>query len=633
MINKYESIGYDSSGNQYFFITPNINDIRLRRQIAETDNFYWIPWKTEEFFDFLNEQIIQKKEVKKILCERGLRSIDDLYRDREKNYESKLFAGYELLYSDFFEDWDIIHPGLEQLEDRIIHKKKSVVVALIGKNYVGKSCAAKRVLIDLHKKGFLAFEFNMRSSENMLLFLDYIGQLPLDTNVAVLFEESSFYYSLIYANLIRKCPKNIKQLVVITSETINNYYTKRDILESNNCVEKFWVGEKISHTFAERIYEKLKEKHWLNKPAISGSSKEEVINYARKVNDIIEFLYNISNGYGFEAHYDDMFMMMDKDTDFKYLQALAIMEILGLGSIPDRIFPTLIKDERKYFNFRHFKEKFDEVLLISDHRIKLRCLRLIEKVIIKGVEEKNTKAILVEIIRQTQGQFNEGEINEWSEIFQKALTVKRILKEELLSLSMIRELFNEVERYGEKYSFYWIQRGIATQKDSDFDLADHYFREGIRIKPTSYQAHHALAKNLMERAVAQVEKGDSSYAPYYMDEGIQEMKSIINNPAYSRGFKYSLHAFIDMSIKYSGITGKSICTADIQYMQEKIMLIPEREIDSYIIGVINKYVQYCQSFGIENYSRPIIMKNYEKLPKIQKASEEDYLIENLDWEI
>ncbi len=49
----------------------------------------------------------------------------------------------------------------------------------------------------------------------------------------------------------------------------------------------------------------------------------------------------------------------------------------------------------------------------------------------------------------------------------------------------------------------------------------------------------------MERAVEQVENGDFSYAPYYMDEGIKEMKSIIDNPAYSRGYKYSLHALID----------------------------------------------------------------------------------------
>ena len=39
-------------------------------------------------------------------------------------------------------------------------------------------------------------------------------------------------------------------------------------------------------------------------------------------------------------------------------------------------------------------------------------------------------------------------------------------------------------------------------------------------------------------------------APYYMEEGSNEMKKIIDNLAYSRGYKYSLHALIDMSIKY-----------------------------------------------------------------------------------
>lgn len=144
--------------------------------------------------------------------------------------------------------------------------------------------------------------------------------------------------------------------------------------------------------------------------------------------------------------------------------------------------------------------------------------RLIQKAIVSNVNEKDIQAILGEIVRQTQGQFNEGDINEWSEIFQRALTVKRILKEKILSLSSIKGLLNEVEKYGEKYSFYWIQRGIAAQKDNEFDLADHYFREGIRIRPTSYQAHHALAKNLMERAVEQAERAELSYAPYYMEE-------------------------------------------------------------------------------------------------------------------
>ncbi len=294
--------------------------------------------------------------------------------------------------------------------------------------------------------------------------------------------------------------------------------------------------------------------------------------------------------------------------------------------------PSLIKNECKCFDFKEFKDKFDEILLITDHRIKIRCLRLIQKAIITNVDENHIKDVLSEIVRQTQGQFNEGDVNEWSEIFQKALTVKRILREKMLSLSVMRDLLNEVEKYGKKYSFYWIQRGIAAQKDGEFDLADHYFREGIRIRPMSYQAHHAMAKNLMERAVEQAEKGELVYASFYMDEGIHEMKNIIDNPAYSRGYKYSLHALIDMSIKYSNISRRDMELEEVQYIKEKIMIMNNKEMDSYIMIGIKKYVSYCQNHDFKGICEPIIMRHYENISDIKEATEDDYLIENLDWD-
>ncbi len=35
IISKYSAKGFDSSGNNYFFIAPNINDVRLKRQILK----------------------------------------------------------------------------------------------------------------------------------------------------------------------------------------------------------------------------------------------------------------------------------------------------------------------------------------------------------------------------------------------------------------------------------------------------------------------------------------------------------------------------------------------------------------------------------------------------------------------
>lgn len=155
IINKYESKGYDLSGNNYFFISPEIHNVRLKRQIASVDNYYWIQWTTEQFFEFLYKDVILEKDAKKILQEKELVSIDDLYKERQNGYESKLFAGYESRYNDFFDNWDIIHPGLERLENKVTNDEKNLVIALIGKSYAWKSCAAKRVLVHFRRRGII----------------------------------------------------------------------------------------------------------------------------------------------------------------------------------------------------------------------------------------------------------------------------------------------------------------------------------------------------------------------------------------------------------------------------------------------------------------------------------------------
>ena len=232
IISKYNSVGYDVSGNNYFFITPTIHNVSLKRKITTTENYHWIQWETEKFFDFLYKEVILEKNSKKILEEKGLVSIDDLYKERAQRYESKLFAGYESRYDDFFEEWDIIHPGLVEFEERIIEEGKNTVAAIIGKSYVGKSCAAKRILIDFRKKGFLVFEFNMRSSEYMHLFLEYIEQLPQDTKIAILFEEASFYFNLLYIKRSREGSHD---------KRIPPYYTEKELYSGTFCRSSFLV--------------------------------------------------------------------------------------------------------------------------------------------------------------------------------------------------------------------------------------------------------------------------------------------------------------------------------------------------------------------------------------------------------
>lgn len=106
-----------------------------------------------------------------------------------------------------------------------------------------------------------------------------------------------------------------------------------------------------------------------------------------------------------------------------------------------------------------------------------------------------------------------------------------------------------------------------------------------------------------------------------MDLGINEMKKIIDNPAYSRGYKYSLHALIDMSIKYLNISKKNMEMNEAQYIQEKIIAIPKKEMDSYILSGIKQYISYCQDHGCEEICAPIIIRHYEDIPFMEKATE------------
>lgn len=632
IINRYESDGYDTKGNNYFFITPKIGDATLRRKIAETENYYWISWTTEDFLSFLHGEISSEKDVKKLLDERGMKWIDQLQREMNLHYESELYMGRESQYNDFFHSWDIPRPGMEEFEDKIVSHKKSLVAAVIGKSYVGKTCFAKRVLIDLKNRGYFACQFNMRSSEHMHLFLEYLKQLPEGTRLAVLFEDASFYYNMIYRVLLLKCPKNIAQLAVITSEKMDNHYSKEDVLKTNGCLEVFKLTENISWRCAENIYDKLKEKGWLNRPTVHGEDPGSIKKYACQTNDIIEFLYNITNGRGYEEHYSDLISQKSNEVELKYLRVLALLGTLGISAIPDRIFPVLLKKDKNKFHFNKFRKSFDEILMIEEHRIKLRCLRLVENVLVSEMRKEETCDILMEVVKQASGRFSENEMNEWYEIFQKVLSVKTLLKENILPLETVRELLNTVEKQGEKYSYYWIQRGIVAEKGKAYDLADNYFRKAIAINPVSYQANHALAKNLMERAISAVECGEISYASHYMEEGKNEIKKIMGNPAFSRGYKYSIHAYIDMLLKYLNVTGTEMSDDDIAFIQTSIVEMDKNSADTCVKEAIGTFMDYIYKYKPEKKENDAVRAYYGELVQAKYASEQAYSIENLDFE-
>lgn len=626
IINTYESSGYDASANNYFFICPKINDPILRRKIKETSNYYFLDWTTKQFLEFLHDNVSEPKAIKRELLEKGMIVWNECQKQIDFSYKSKLYTGCEPRFEDFILDWDIEHPGLYEYLEKIENHKEPVVAAVIGQNYVGKTCFALRVLNELSKRGYYAVKFEMKSSEYMFLFIEYMKTFPEGTKVTVLFEDAAFYYNLLYPILMKQCPTNIKKLVIITTEIKRNYYIRRDILQSNNAVIQFKIDLGISWTYANNIYNKLVEKTWLNRPEVHGNTATEIKQYAVETNDIIEFLYNITNGRGFEEHYQDLIMCSGNGCNLKYLQMMSLLSALGVTKIPKRIFPQLLIEYRRYFNIRKFLEDYEEIVLLDGIYLKLRCQRLIQNILMQGLSNRERKEIIVAVVKQVTGQFNEGDINEWSEIYQKVLSVKALLSESIMDVSSIQEVLNEIEGTSKGYSYYWIQRGLAAQRKLEYDLAENYFRAAIRVRNQSYQAHHALAKNLMERSLDLLEKGDG-YAPYYMSEGEKEIKAIIENPAFSRGLIYSLHTYMDMKMKYCKKTGTILSNDAIEYMVNHIIAIPRDTMDNYMKVIIDEFIRHVISNGMEKAIQLLLLHDFGQL---QDGCEDEYKIENLD---
>jgi len=326
------------------------------------------------------------------------------------------------------------------------------------------------------------------------LFLEYLKTLPQESKVAVLFEGASFYYNQLYYKLILCSLFNIKQIVIITAENIKDHVAKRAMLISKNYLLEYQIYETISPKRAELIYQKLSSKNWDGRYLTKlCNDEDDIVRYIRKLNDIIDVLYSASYGKGFENHYADMFSRTSSEINKKYLYALCTLELLGVNHIPERILPGLLPALERKFNYKKFKKEYEEILIIENHRVKVRCMRLIQKVVKLELENKEYIELLRQVVMQVTGQFREGDTNEWSELFQKALLVKRLLSEKILNIHDILELLQMLEDDCKMYSYYWIQRGIAEQKVSNYEKADNYFRKAIFINKKSYQAHHALA--------------------------------------------------------------------------------------------------------------------------------------------
>lgn len=606
IINIFSNKGYDFQ-NQYFFVTPRINDPITQLKIQNTANFHHISMSSDKFFDFLNNKLVLNDKLYNQLVELGLKDVSVLYSKIPTDYESHLYYGDEIKYADLKYNWDISE-NQKEIIDWIKEDDESKLVAFYGKEYVGKTCRAKRLLYSFFAIGYDCYEFSLSSTERIQLFVDYINNSSIDKDVAVLFENAAYSYELLINNII-EAKKYKHKIIIITTDLLSNHLRKSYSINANQNCKALKVEETINHNRAELIYDKLNEKKSLSRLLDISSKKSNIVDFMIQNNDIIDVLYYSSLGRSFEE-YLKTYIVSQNIFHNKYVSILLLYNDLGITRISEFYFCKSASVLYRDFNYRIFKQSTKGILQIDNNIIHLRYSRFLHNHFSRQLTSNEVIKVIITLIKSISGRFNEGEYNEISELFYKAINLKALLIH--LNKAKIKKLYYSLEKYCEPYSYYWVQRGICAQwqDEPEFENADRFLRLAREIRPYSYQVHHALAKNMIERGLCDIKKSAEDPNNYF-DSGIGEMQELLYNPNYNRAFDYSLHAYISSWLKYCEYTHTTLNKDVCMLINETIGNLHSTIVDKSLLRLFLELKRYAQRNHLIKSLNAVFSKHWE----------------------
>lgn len=631
LIELYQEAGYDNSGYDYFFVSPAINSLKMENIISRYDNFHRVNMTTEDFLNYVNLEIRIPEERRSVLKEHSACFIDE-YNDKSTNYSSKIYSGDNSRYQDFFHDWYIRYPNIYGNAQNIITSGEHYIISITGKQYVGKTCVAKRFLVDFRLAGFEAFELIRLDYPIMREVHDYLAKMQLGCKVAILIDDSAFQYNNII-RLLNGVPDNISQLVVITSDSLDNHNSKKYLLNEYHNVMSITVNESVNEQWANEIFDKLLEKNRLGKylellpPKQSPKyfkSQNIITGKMLEINDIIDILYYTSNGRSFKAYYDEWLKDNYEKASAMYLESLCFLGKLGVSWVPTQLIASLVPSNQAMFNLNDFQKRYDNIITIQRGRLTIKRRRMIQSSM--KFETSFVTEAISNLLLEIFGLFSEYDRNEYYEIFQKVLRVKK-LKQLGVPPTVTYDLLQKLESYCKEYSYFWIQYGIAAQFLEDYENATNHLNYAKHLRPESFSVKHALAKNMMEIGLYKFRQGQAE-AENDFSKGKEDMLELIISKKHMNNYLYSIHTYIDLMLAYSKVNNCLLPQPDYENIHEHLKRIVTGSIDSHMKSVIERYVQHCEKFGMNQYCNGLVKLPKWKVDRV--ANEDEYETDLID---
>ena len=181
----------------------------------------------------------------------------------------------------------------------------------------------------------------------------------------------------------------------------------------------------------------------------------------------------------------------------------------------------------------------------------------------------------------------EHEDGYWRIIFESLLKEDRLEKRFKFKVKDILTLYYDIKEEFEGISYYWLQLGIAEQRNNDFTKALNHLNMARSIRPRAYQIQHAIARNYLKHANY---IKDIITAKVLFEAGEKNMLELINSREHykNKAKNYSIHCYVFEKIKFILKHNLDISNSDLNEMKRLIDSVKD---DDYVKGLKGYYVK------------------------------------------
>lgn len=549
-LEKVFDYGCDNSNFHYYFISPGTFKGKVGSEIARKENFHHIQWKTEDFLEFLENEISKPKDAIQSVCSQGIAFWNkELIAAQSKRENWDLYYGRPSEPRDFYYVDDIIRKKEHDQIKEFLLDNECGYIEIRGKPYIGKTCLAKRALTLGVEQMFKAFYCPRTDLQYLQIVRQYLETVSSNDQIIFCFEDAAGFYRPL-VEIVDEYRNRVKKLIIIVVSSDMTKSSNRYVFGAAPLLE-ISLTEKVNSALANSIYEKLKEKAQLGKLVNYADRRKDIVGYMKQINDLIDVLYVAHHGKRFSDYFEDWIKIRNTDEQFSMFQVISLLTTMGTPNISINYLPDIAESLGCIkFDYSKFTQTFGEFCSNEDGFLKLRCSRLFTDVVLNNLFLDEKITIIRSLVYTISKDLQEGDKTFNNELFKHLIRAS--------SLKFIvgiheREAINfliGLQENCKHLSYYWIQLGILYRNINDYEKAENAFEYARKSHGhDNYQIAHTTAKNYMEWGTWAIDHVPSQASTLF-EEGAKKMLDMFSNWRYPDAICFSAHTYIDMNIKY-----------------------------------------------------------------------------------